>query len=529
MRTILTIFSVLTGILLSAQRQPVNDYPQVALAKDADGQDIMFDFVATDSIPREIVYQKNSELITIVFTDGFHSYHTQPIELKNKCRFKSNDHFVSVTGEGYLTYSGHFLNGNCRPRFYDFNGNLVWENGNHLISSFPTSDVVICNKSSDKISGYKISTGDELWTNEIRGQVHLISCGAYNDGDMSYLIGDSLYRLNLVTGDIISHPFNAGSSHKKIAAGIELPFNKEIRDEVFQSAALGMKRTGTHSNWIVTGDTLIIADADSLYCFNRDLVPFWRTPLPVNEGSKTSIQLSGNKIRLVCFGLIFARGTACKSGKPYTASFNLSDGRILSSTHPEINKKILGCAYTDGGRVFWMSDKDIFYTDECETTPHKIKWKPRTDQAHVLGRIKDYIIHDSIGIVEDDKLHIIRTDSTQLIIEINNQDVNVVGIDGTCTKILAKDAYFHDHMNIWSNNVEEDEPTNYVSFNPVLGTVSYCFDSDRYKNEKIRSFVMVDSATDNIRYYFRLKGTVMQLDDDLLLATSNQGFWIRKL
>ena len=97
-------------------------------------------------------------------------------------------------------------------------------------------------------------------------------------------MGDSLIRLNVVTGDTLRHAFTAGVKEplkSRFSFAKErrtLPSSDFTREAIF-STGIGAVLTGTHSNIIFSDDSLFVADAEHFYCLDKNLIQDGWVPL----------------------------------------------------------------------------------------------------------------------------------------------------------------------------------------------------------------------------------------------------------
>ena len=104
------------------------------------------------------------------------------------------------------------------------------------------------------------------------------------------------------------------------------------------------------------GDSLFIADADSLYCFNSDFRSIWQTALPPNSVGGSNIYWHDScQLILLSIGEIFdnSRDGVGRLSSPFVARFDLSDGKTLSTTSINVKKNVDGMVYTDDGTMYF--------------------------------------------------------------------------------------------------------------------------------------------------------------------------------
>lgn len=255
--------------------------------------------------------------------------------------------------------------------------------------------------------------------------------------------------------------------------------------------------TGTCSNLIIEGDRLYIADADNVYCLDKDLNTVWQTPIPDEMGARSHISVDGKKVRLINFDIAFQKGTSFRCGMPFIASYDKSSGRQLAMDKIDLKKKIYGGIYT-AGRAYWQTLNGFYYNNEGDTLAHKIHREPQTGNKPT-DNYPNLLLCDTVGILSNGAFQYVCTDKEKMVVEVYDKDVNVVSPDGSCKLIPADEVYVHGTGNVYCTNGDEDKP---------------------------RSFVVLDAKTKQIKYTFRLTGNVIEdyLGNLFVITHSNIGF-----
>lgn len=512
MKRLLWVVAVMMPLLSVARTDTAAVFQHLALGRDANGEKVMFNFTPIGNGVKELRLScDDSRKIAVLNREAMAVYDLQTMKRTAFLEISPTARIAGFFDEGFLVLKdkAKLLSTDfSQPHFYSYKGEEIWSSKKEAFLNFYMNNVLVCaeSRSNDgKYIAFDIPTGRELWRKTIPGyEPYLLSVPYISDNDSAnvYLIGNMLMRLDMRKGDMLTYPFRAGADISGLRLMVSSsPFNGGVSLGVLFKSDKAPDVIGLHSNWLERGDSLFIADADNLYCFNRNLSCLWKTALPKGMGSRSEIKISGNRILLLNYGVGFARRGMCEYGQPFAASYDVTDGRQLSVTLPDIKKPLVGGVYADDGRVYWQTRKDFFHSAEGDTVAYKIKFKAKSS----FGWSKDvrkYVVYDSVCIVRDGALQSIKTDGRQLVVEVYGKDVNIVGLDGQVTVIPADEAYFKDVSEyVFSTNRIEGKPTH---------------------------FVTVDPASGKIKYTFYLKGAVHQFDDGDILVLSEQGIGYRK-
>lgn len=511
MKQIVTLFVLaLAALTIHAQKKSLLDYQKIQLGTYANGKPFLCHFVLTDEELKFFGFTKDQPLLLIGDKHGNKLFNTNTFEEIAEPDFK-NKRFSQVIQEGYLVFTPMraFSFSYGQPSFFNLNGEKIWSSKETLILTDRSEKVVICGKNhnDDKLIAYDMPTGKVLWQKTIPGSKHYLWADVNIDQENSryyYLMGDSLYRLNVLTGDTLRHTFAASvkepmkSVFSIAKVRTTLPSRDFMKEAIF-SGGVGATLTGTHSNLIFSGDSLLIADADHLYCLDKNLKAIWTADFPAQSGAKSRIKIMGDKICMQNFGVGFQNGLVGRYGLPFTATFDRKTGKQLSLVFVDIKKKIMGGLMIDG-RTYWQTDKEFLYNELGDSTVHEIKWKPTTTQLPQED-YPDFVLCDTVGIVKDGTFEYVATDKHQLVVEVYGQDVNVIKADGSCQLIPADSVFLHDTGNVYSTNNSGD----------VANT-----------------FIVVDPKTRKVEVSFHLKGRVYQDDSGNIYVRIKQGVGFHK-
>lgn len=505
MRSLLIIVSLLIAMSVFAWRENIADCPKIGVGTDSMGNKIYGNYLSFNMESGEInvpdqdfsyrIFQK-LPFIAIAHDRELVIYNYVTGERKTKTKIPKNARFKFATADGFFLNvpSTKVLIVRNNSQFYNFEGEKLWEAKNVPSIITVSNDIVLSTTAltisdSDpcKWTGHDAKTGNQLWETKTNAQYHHIySCkhtSAHNPTKI-YLIGDSLMCLDITTGEAVSHPFKAGKRSSLLKAYLwggepdtiyDPNLSADNRNSIYRPYAF----TGLHSNWIEKGDTLFIADVNNLYAFDKQLKPYWSTALPNDSGAKSGIRLVNDKLLLFNYGVGFYRGNVQTYGKPFAASLSITDGKLLSTTYPTANDHMIGGYYTNSGRIYWLTRRELFYCDEGESELHKIDWKSRAKYYSADQKLR-YAIQDTVWVVKNNFLEPVVTDDNQIVIEDWDKDVYVLQLDGTEQVIPADKVYFKKSDYVYFNNGlhnksnrKTDRQIEYLILDSVSGKINY--------------------------------------------------------
>ncbi len=478
----------LSGGMAKAQ-ETSKTFTEMTMAKCDDGTSLKGDFISYPAGFKSAFYSDDLPYIRITDNESnTRIYDFNTLQTISEVKAKQGE-FSQLTRDGYVTIKpSSFVKDDNVPTFYRFDNTKVWTCKNDLVVADRVNNVAVCCKVPSAYSwrrgnmvAYDLQTGRELWQATIPQNMHFAWGDFLKDKahpQTYYLMADSLVRLNILTGERQTLPFAAGVKEpmKSILSVVKgrLPSSVDWLREAnysFDSMIAPHVLTGTHSNWVVSGDTIWVADARQVYALTRDLRLIWATPIPDGIGAKSELKLDGNRLLMVSFGSAFQNGYIGRCGKPFMASYDKSTGRQMSFQAPTIESKLVGGTIVPG-RAYWQDDKGFYYTDEGENEAHRIDWKPKTDRQPNDG-YPDRAIHDTVYVMRNQRLEPIVTDAQQLVVELYGQDVYIVHADGSAEMLKADEVFYHNRLNLYTNN--ELEMRRYVLVKPGTQEVEQAF------------------------------------------------------
>lgn len=386
-----------------------------------------------------------------------------------------------------------------RKEFYDWEGQLLWTKNATTIFCDYINKVFVCLNSPSQngplegdFVAYDLLTGEELWKHVIPQEYHFCWHDLYRRGenkDNYYLIGDRLNCLNIKTGEMVSRSFTVTvnesaksafpSLTNEVYASVE--WRKDSKSVLATKGRIG----GLHSNWIQSGDSLFVADANYLYCFGQKLNLIWAAPLPENCGSKSHLGFDNDRLLFLNFGVGFqyksvsSCALAGRYGKPFMATFDKKSGKQLSYYEPSLKYRLRGGKFVSG-RVYWFDADNFYFTNEGENSTIQMKWEPKS--AFEPDRtVPRYDICNEIGVIKDGMLDMIKTNEHQVVVELSGKDVNVICDNDSMRYLRHDQVFFHDENELYSTNAEEE-----------------------------RHYLIVDSVSHKILFSFWVDGVVSQ-------------------
>lgn len=487
----LSIFLGFIGLTASAQEIETK-YPEVTLAKCDDGTELKGLYITFPSGLKSVSFTNELPYFCLVDNDDvIHVYDISTFQQKTEIKLQSGS-FTQLTKDGYLIEKkNNILKNTISPVFYNFKNEKVWTCKEEIVLSDRRNNVVVCYREpfgkqeyNGMMVAYNMSTGQELWQKTLPHFLHFPWGDCYKDAanaNRYYMMTDSLVSLDINTGETSCRPFYAGVKEptKSIFSIVKnrIPASFDWRKEAYYSYEPMIAPhvlTGTHSNWIIRGDSMFVADAKNVYCLDHQLRTIWTTPIPDDNGSKSMLREDGGRLLLMGYGEAFQNGYFGRCGKPFMAAYDKTTGKQLLFSLPAIEKKITGGIIVPG-RAYWQDDKGFSYTNEGETTVNRINWNPKTDRQPDPN-YPDKVIGDTVSILKDGILQPVPTDAHHLVVELYNKDVYVINDDGTDRMLKAEDVYLQDSKNIYSTNGEM--PRHYVIINPETRKADYSFSAN---------------------------------------------------
>lgn len=518
MKKLAILILILIPILICAKEKAISDYPQLSMGTDTDGNDVMCYSIPLKGKIKRFLPAWDSPYLVISDETEVRVYDIRTLEPVTK--IKPGLFVTEVTDSGFLVVQEASFPAlaNYQTSFYNTDGKRIWKkNGPPTFTNRTINTIIFTKDYNTKLIGASMSTNKTLWEKTIpcksNHPKHHILCESYMDKKANnlYLISDDLIRINVITGDTIMRRFNLTGSTNFFKAlshdfsDSRIPENEDLIKELYFSKGIE-NICGLHSNWIVRGDSMIIADADNIYCFDKDFKTIWQTALPQKMGAKSRIRLIGDHIQFLNYGIGFSSSVYNLSyfsyGKPFGATYSISDGKQLSFTLPTVKNKIIGGLYTDSGRIYFQTRKGFSYCNENDSILHKIEWTPQIE-SETKEDVSGKFICDSIFIIKDGFIKSIKSDDKRLVVQINKRDVNVINPeDGNCLLIPSEEVFFHNKNGVYYTSEDQNGRQN---------------------------FVIVDSKTQKVKQKLSLKdGCVFRDDYDNIIIYTKQSVFFHK-
>lgn len=472
MKHIKLFWLCLLALLTATEVHAQYDTENFTVTKCDDGSNLNAHFITILNGVKSAGLVEGLPMLCVTDNENITSIFQIP-SMKRICEMKEKDgYFHQVNRDGYLTAKSSLLTTQTRPNFYNFKNEKLWTCKQNILLSDRKNNVVVCETDAKGygLVAYDMTTGNELWRNTITHRKHFPWYNFHinnRDSAVYYLMADSLWRINIQTGTTKSVRFESGRKTGMKLNIMQIIFpSAEWRKEAASSLSVSSEyATGTNSNWLVKGDSIFVADAEQVYCFDHDLNMLWATALPEGTGCKSHLSLDGDMLRLMGFGVAFKQGKTVKNGEAFLAAYDRKTGRQQGFTVIKTDHKLIGGAYVNG-RAYWQDNKSFYYTNEGDTTVNRIDWKPKT-KRYPNPNYPNRVICDTVWTLKGGELHPVCTDSRQLVVELYGKDVYLVHDDGSSEMLSADEVYFHDVNRLYSTNgsyypERDEQPRHYA-------------------------------------------------------------------
>lgn len=289
-----------------------------------------YDIIYADSLPYAVFLQKNINLLSPgTWKASLYSLETEK-ELWS-IRFKIGvEHFKTIDS-GILVFD----DSSKKTKLYDYQSGKILNKYKVLPTLIDEkADLIIGyqGKGNDKLLGYRISTGEQLWKTKIEknygDQWRLIK---RLDSITEIVHGDHLWKLNLLTGDRQEYKLrrrifdkktnalNVGVTVLSVGLGVPVNYNASYFEDLGSDVLLDGE------------DRMYVADRDAVTCLDNDLNEIWSYSLPEGIGSQSVLYVRGDTLDMLNSGIgTNFRGEKAKVGKPFFASFDKTTGRNIN-------------------------------------------------------------------------------------------------------------------------------------------------------------------------------------------------------
>lgn len=473
------LLSIFTSFATLAQS--ITDYDQISLGKDAYGNDVKFYFIP---VPRtstcDIFYYDTFGRFIVKIDDMASMYDSKTLEHIRTFKQKG-EKIRNLFEDGYIPYT----EGEEKLSFYNFDGKKIWSTKNTLVLDLDS--IILCTNryNRDKLIAYDRSTGNEFWTLNVSAKDQpLAKITSFEDKpEYVYAVADSLYRVEVATGKNI---------------------RRHIQTSRRTGKFFGKDYIGLHSNFWLEGDSLFIADADSLYCLDLDFRSIWQTALPKDEVAKSGIWSSGDSIKLFSVGWTYLPNYVPVSfAGPFAASFDIKTGRILTSNDIGMKKTANMMSYCDDGRIYIVKGDKIFYTDEGDSTLTKIDFEPNYNLIEKIDKTSrpEIKIEREIYMIKAGVMMPIQSGKSHVIINLRNKDFYLVSPDGHSEPLPVNEVYFYDINNFYYTKPDE---------------------------KGMRAFAEVDPDTDRVTFYGKyVNGKAFRDENGSMIVRTKAGIGMR--
>lgn len=237
-------------------------------------------------------------------------------------------------------------------------GTKIWKNDLNYVGF--VGDTLIAGN-GDEIDAFNVENCKKIWSCKMNTTYGVTHCQPI-DNKWIYLVSDNLYRINLLTGDMLKLKSKTGVEDPDCTGGLmyfafgiigytSYYFSTRNLHQNYNTGTYANDRQlfmmpskkicGMHSNIVSKGGLNYYADYNSFMCFDDSLKLVYKTKINnkkintnksfINE-SRSELTVKGDTAYVVNLGY----GIYPKYGKrfvdfPHIASFNIKDGKALDN------------------------------------------------------------------------------------------------------------------------------------------------------------------------------------------------------
>lgn len=117
-------------LVLMAQKNQAPEPMRMVLAKDAQGQDVMGDFIASAGKIMDCGVPGDGHYLYFTDDQGTSVYDTRTLEYKGRVKLRSQETIIDICDEGVLVYVSNkkVFTQAAGARLYGFDGRKKWDN-----------------------------------------------------------------------------------------------------------------------------------------------------------------------------------------------------------------------------------------------------------------------------------------------------------------------------------------------------------------------------------------------------------------
>ena len=244
-------------------------------------------------------------------------------------------------------------------------GTKIWKNDLNYVGF--VGDTLIAGN-GDEIDAFNVENCKKIWSCKMNTTYGVTHCQPI-DNKWIYLVSDNLYRINLLTGDMLK---------LKSKTGVEDPDCTGDR-QLFMMPS--KKICGMHSNVVSKGGLNYYADYNSFMCFDDSLKLIYRTKANnikispekyIIKESKSELIVKNDTAYVVNLGCGFYPTKGKKFYDfPHITSYNIKDGKALDRQRiaydsvtivsTNVNDTIIRMLLNNREETYRFADRDLYY------------------------------------------------------------------------------------------------------------------------------------------------------------------------
>ena len=257
-------------------------------------------------------------------------------------------------------------------------GTVRWEGKFTPVQYDDSTNVILgyAGPSSKKLSGYDLTTGQQLWTASIPheknwGWHHVIR----EDSVHWIVVADDLNRLNIRTGEVSVHDAKTGVTDVKnaILQGLAMTAGAVAGAMATGYAAYPVGAVSPniinqlHSNVVLDDSHYFFADREQVVCLDESMKPIWNYEFPSKTATFSRLVCNDSTLFMFNLGFGLKNGQMRKKmGRPFIAAFDKRTGECQVMNMLSMKKDMVEDVVLNPDGAFMLFDDGLAYKHELD-------------------------------------------------------------------------------------------------------------------------------------------------------------------
>lgn len=372
----------------------------------------------------ELRYKPNNK--DVFLNSGYitrYNYNERKVIWTNKINKTSVLFSDSILFTNYSNKS-HLINLN--------DGNTIWEKEISVISFPPDNKYALIkynlktpSRLNDSIYAFDITKQKRLWSCYLKDNNNITDINFLPDSTI-LITASGIHKIDLKNNKTWS--FNANMTRKRphidnsiyfmaaIGGGlvgvlvVNIVANTVYNMNVAANTKTQIKSyTGVCSNILINDNRYFFASLDSIYNLNKEGIPIWRKPLPVDTTSTSVLYEYAKNLVLINTGQALAGIKYEKCGKPYIRIIRKETGELFFMNNIKVDTTIVDVKHNNDTITLLTNNKIIAYKI-FNSTPITMDSISVKDYGKILGCVNQ-------------DLFILSGDSSKIIVNKLSTDI----------------------------------------------------------------------------------------------------------